>query len=145
MRPTRRNLVWLGVLLLLLGLLLVACGDDGGTAQATQEVTLPAEAVTEAAPEVVNTEAPADTASATGETPAEATTETPAATAEAPADTGTGSATAIGDVEVPFFTEWMNSPHNDAASEAFNHWNEEDPAEVPTDCAKCHSTPGYKD
>jgi len=145
MRPTRRNLVWLGVLLLLLGLLLVACGDDGGTAQATQEVTLPAEAVTEAAPEVVNTEAPADTASATAETPAEATTETPAATAEAPADTGTGSATAIGDVEVPFFTEWMNSPHNDAASEAFNHWNEEDPAEVPTDCAKCHSTPGYKD
>lgn len=137
MRYPRRSLVLLGVLLLLMSLLLVACADDGGTAQATQVVTLPAEAVTEAAPEVVNTEVPADTA--------EATAETPAATAEAPAADSSGSATAIGDVEVPFFTEWMSSPHNDVEAEAFNHWNEEDPAEVPTDCAKCHSTPGYKD
>ncbi len=137
MRYPRRSLVLLGVLLLLMSLLLVACADDGGTAQATQVVTLPAEAVTEAAPEVVNTEVPADTA--------EATAETPAATAEAPAADSSGAATTIGDVEVPFFTEWMDSPHNDAVGEAFNHWNEESPAEIPTDCAKCHSTPGYKD
>jgi len=39
----------------------------------------------------------------------------------------------------------MASPHNDVTAEAFNHWNEEDPAEVPTECAKCHSTPGYQD
>jgi hypothetical protein len=46
---------------------------------------------------------------------------------------------------IPFYDEWANSPHNDTEAEAFNHWNEEDPAEVPTDCAKCHSTPGYVD
>ena len=138
MRSTRRNLVWLGVLLLLMSLLLVACGDGGGAAQATQAATVPAEAATEEAPAVVNTEEPADT---TAETP----TETPPdATAEAPAETG-GAMTTDRAVTVPFLNEWMNSPHNDVASEAFNHWNEEDPAEVPTDCAKCHSTPGYID
>jgi hypothetical protein len=46
---------------------------------------------------------------------------------------------------VPFETEWTNSPHNMADAEAFNHWNEDDPQEVPTNCAKCHSTPGYMD
>lgn len=46
---------------------------------------------------------------------------------------------------VPFQDLWANSPHNDQTAEAFNHWNEDDPAEVPTSCAKCHSTPGYLD
>lgn len=46
---------------------------------------------------------------------------------------------------VPFETAWMNSPHADADSEAFRHWDEEDPAEVPADCAKCHSSTGYLD
>jgi hypothetical protein len=47
--------------------------------------------------------------------------------------------------DVPFQDEWANSPHADAESEAFIHWNEDDPAEVPASCAKCHSTPGYLD
>jgi hypothetical protein len=47
--------------------------------------------------------------------------------------------------EVPFEEQWVGSPHNDAEAEAFVHWNEDDPAEVPTSCAKCHSTPGYQD
>lgn len=47
--------------------------------------------------------------------------------------------------EVPFLEEWAGSAHNDAKAEAFVHWNEESPAEVPVDCAKCHSTPGYQD
>jgi hypothetical protein len=46
---------------------------------------------------------------------------------------------------VPYEEEWVNSPHNDAAAEAFIHWNEDDPAEVPTSCAKCHSSTGYMD
>lgn len=46
---------------------------------------------------------------------------------------------------IPFEMQWANSPHNDAEAEAFVHWNEDDPAEVPTRCAKCHSTPGYID
>ena len=47
--------------------------------------------------------------------------------------------------EVPFWDLWAASPHNDASAEAFAHWNEDDPAEVPPGCAKCHSTPGYSD
>jgi hypothetical protein len=47
--------------------------------------------------------------------------------------------------EVPFEEQWAASPHADAEAEAFVHWNEEDPAEVPASCAKCHSTPGYLD
>jgi len=47
--------------------------------------------------------------------------------------------------EVPFEAAWAGSPHNDAEAEAFVHWNEDDPAEVPTSCATCHSTPGYQD
>ncbi|MDD2695507.1 MAG: cytochrome c3 family protein [Anaerolineales bacterium] len=47
--------------------------------------------------------------------------------------------------EVPFEALWAASPHNDATAEAFTHWDEEDPKEVPANCAKCHSTPGYLD
>ena len=47
--------------------------------------------------------------------------------------------------EVPFQDLWVASPHADAEAEAFTHWNEEDPPEVPANCAKCHSTPGYQD
>ncbi|MCO5206386.1 MAG: cytochrome c family protein [Anaerolineae bacterium] len=46
---------------------------------------------------------------------------------------------------IPFEERWASSPHADASAEAFVHWDEDDPAEVPTSCAKCHSTPGYLD
>lgn len=46
---------------------------------------------------------------------------------------------------IPFEEQWASSPHADASAEAFVHWDEDDPAEVPTSCAKCHSTPGYLD
>jgi hypothetical protein len=54
-------------------------------------------------------------------------------------------ATAPMTVTVPFLEEWMGSPHADATSEAFRHWDEEDPAEIPVECAKCHSSTGYQD
>lgn len=47
--------------------------------------------------------------------------------------------------EVPFAEEWLGSGHNNKEAEAFNHWNEDDPAVIPPACAKCHSTPGYLD
>ena len=47
--------------------------------------------------------------------------------------------------DVPFQAEWAGSPHNAADTEPFTHWNEDDPKEIPTNCAKCHSTPGYLD
>ena len=40
---------------------------------------------------------------------------------------------------------WHNSSHAAADDYAFNRWNEYDPAEIPTNCAKCHSTSGYLD
>ncbi len=48
-------------------------------------------------------------------------------------------------VDVPFLALWEASPHADASAQAFNHWNEDDPQEIPPSCAKCHSTPGFQD
>ena len=42
-------------------------------------------------------------------------------------------------------SKYWSSGHADAESDAFTHWNEEDPAEVPSFCAKCHSTAGFVD
>ena len=47
--------------------------------------------------------------------------------------------------DVPFEEAWVGSGHADAAAEAFRHWDEEDPQEVPTSCAKCHAPTGYMD
>jgi hypothetical protein len=57
----------------------------------------------------------------------------------------TGIVSAQEEVEIPFLEEWLSSGHADASAEAFVHWDEESPAEVPQNCAKCHSTPGYLD
>ncbi len=46
---------------------------------------------------------------------------------------------------VPFVKPWQGSPHADATTEAFRHWDETDPQAVPADCAKCHSSAGYQD
>ena len=40
--------------------------------------------------------------------------------------------------EIPFLEEWVNSGHNDVEAEAFVHWDEDDPAEIPESCARCH-------
>jgi hypothetical protein len=55
------------------------------------------------------------------------------------------AATAQEGVEIPFLDDWSGSGHADASAVAFNYWNEADPKEIPTNCAKCHSTPGYLD
>jgi len=47
--------------------------------------------------------------------------------------------------EAPFEADWASSGHADKTAEAFIHWNEDDPAEVSSSCAKCHSTYGYRD
>ena len=48
-------------------------------------------------------------------------------------------------VAVPFLAAWEGSAHNATDTEPFRHWDGDDPAEVPTSCAKCHSTQGYED
>jgi len=47
--------------------------------------------------------------------------------------------------EVPFLEQWQGSAHAAYDTEPFRHWDEDDPAEVPTSCAKCHSSDGYRD
>ena len=49
------------------------------------------------------------------------------------------------EVLTDFYDLWVTSPHADVTAEAFNHWNEDDPQEVPASCAQCHSTAGYID
>jgi hypothetical protein len=46
---------------------------------------------------------------------------------------------------VPGLKEWQGSGHADAMAEAFRHWDQDDPQEVPASCAKCHSSGGYQD
>jgi len=41
--------------------------------------------------------------------------------------------------------KWSNSGHADRESESFVHWDEDEPPEVPQNCAKCHSAYGYLD
>ena len=40
---------------------------------------------------------------------------------------------------------WQTSAHADTDARAFTRWNDDDPAEIPENCAKCHSTIGYHD
>lgn len=40
---------------------------------------------------------------------------------------------------------WEESGHGDRAAEAFHHWDEDVPAVVEVECAKCHTTTGYID
>jgi hypothetical protein len=47
--------------------------------------------------------------------------------------------------DVPYETQWAASPHADAASRSFTYWDQNDPAEIPAACAKCHSATGYLD
>lgn len=47
--------------------------------------------------------------------------------------------------DVPFFAAWQDSAHARTDAPAFTHWNEENPPEIPTTCAKCHSSSGFQD
>jgi len=75
----------------------------------------------------------------TGRTPGEVTITATGA------DTGAaGSLGIVVSTEIPNYDAWANSAHADATAEAFRHWDEDDPAEIPTDCARCHSSSGYQ-
>jgi hypothetical protein len=47
--------------------------------------------------------------------------------------------------DTPYLADWQSSGHADVTGEPFRHWDTEDPAEVPTTCAKCHTSAGYQD
>ena len=64
-----------------------------------------------------------------------------AAPTAAPVDTTPTPAPVV--VAVPNMEGWESSGHNDVSSEAFRHWDAD--GEVPTSCAKCHTSTGYQD
>jgi hypothetical protein len=56
---------------------------------------------------------------------------------------GEATPSALPFTDVPFYAEWASSPHARRSAEAFNHWNAD--GVIPAECAKCHSTPGFRD
>ena len=42
-----------------------------------------------------------------------------------------------------YYENWVDSPHAKKDAEAFKHWDAEQ--KIPTSCATCHSTAGYRD
>jgi len=98
-----KKVIFVGLALIGLGLVLVACGQPTAT-----PTTAPGPAVPSPEPTAVPVEVAAP-------------------------------------LEIPFKAQWEGSAHNAVDTEPFRHWDEEDPAEVPTACAKCHTTAGYRD
>ncbi|WP_420640781.1 cytochrome c3 family protein [Candidatus Leptofilum sp.] len=106
-------------LLLFLCLAVVACSQEPETVEVTRIVEVPGEAQTE-----------------TVEVPVEVEV---TRVVEVMIEPETAIST------IPFEAQWAASGHADASAEAFVHWDEDDPAEIPARCAKCHSTPGILD
>ena len=48
-------------------------------------------------------------------------------------------------LEIPNEAAWASSGHADSTSEAFRHWDGDDPPLVSPSCAKCHSGNGFRD
>ncbi|MGD2079183.1 MAG: cytochrome c3 family protein [Chloroflexota bacterium] len=117
--PKRRMILMLGFLLVF-ALALAACSQEPETVEVTRVVEVPGETTEVEVTRVVETEVEV----------------------EVPAEMDRGAQVAS---EIVFVDQWASSGHNDVEGEAFNHWNEDDPAEVSASCAKCHSTPGYLD
>ncbi|MFN8412149.1 MAG: hypothetical protein U0Z26_07160 [Anaerolineales bacterium] len=49
--------------------------------------------------------------------------------------------------DTPYLADWQGSAHAQVADEPFRHWDDAtaNPDGVPTSCAKCHTTDGYRD
>ena len=45
--------------------------------------------------------------------------------------------------QIPYYSAWTMSAHSDATALAFNNWNQD--GQVPTSCARCHSSEGFVD
>lgn len=132
MRSSKRPLIYIVVALLLSGLLLAACRDASQVTNGQGQPATGGQSAPETGAVTQATPAPSEGAGEVVVTEVEVTR-----IVEVPAQ----SAIAV----VPFADEWINSAHNSAGDEAFNHWNNDDPAEIPTTCAKCHSTYGFLD
>ena len=55
------------------------------------------------------------------------------------------SAAAAPTLQIPNEDAFVASGHADAKAMAFNDWNDASPAEVPTTCARCHTSAGFNE
>ena len=124
-----RNLLIVGILLLAVAAILAACG---GNAPAATQAPCPTAAA-----------CPPEKECPTCPTAEPAKEPEPCPTCETCPTCPTVEPPAVQDV--PNQDAWAGSGHNDGEAMAFNDWNEADPKEIPTSCAKCHSTAGYHD
>ena len=76
--------------------------------------------------------------------PAQPPTAVPAAPTKAPEPTAVPKPTEI-PLEIPHLDAFKASGHADKEAMAFNDWNEATPPEVPTSCAKCHTSKGFQE
>lgn len=124
LHPKYRRICLTVGFLLLFSLVFAACAQDPETVEVTRVVEVPVE---------INV--PAETVEV--EVPVEVTRVVEVMVEPEAAE----SAVSV----IPYEEQWASSPHADASAEAFVHWDEDDPAEVPDRCAKCHSTSGFMD
>jgi hypothetical protein len=115
--PKYKSVYVLLGLLLFLSLAVVACSQDPETVEVTRIVEVPGEAETVEVPVEVEV----------------------TRVVEVMVESETAASNIL------FAEQWASSGHADASAEAFINWDGDDPAEVPANCAKCHSTPGYLD
>jgi hypothetical protein len=53
--------------------------------------------------------------------------------------------TVLAPTPVSFNDLWKSSKHADARAAAFTHWNNANPQQIPANCSRCHSRPGFID
>jgi hypothetical protein len=128
----RRLSVGAFALVIALILILTGCGQNQATPTPASQPTATAPSQPTATPQDTPSPSPAPT-----EEQEAAPTQEPEATATTvPQETC---------LQCPFEDAWAGSAHANGQAEAFTHWNEDQPAEIPVTCAKCHSTNGYRD
>ncbi len=71
-------------------------------------------------------------------------TQAPAKPTEPPKPTDVPKPTEVPMV-IPNLDTFKASGHADAKAMAFNDWNQDSPAEVPTSCARCHTSAGFQE
>jgi hypothetical protein len=135
---TRWFSISVSALVMVLVLFLAGCGQSQAT---------PTPAPTGAAQSQPTSTVPPQPAATLQDTPSPspaATEEPESALTQEPEATVTPTPQAIC-LQCPFEDAWAGSGHANGQAEAFTHWNEDQPPEIPITCAKCHSTNGYRD
>src|SRR3972149_1824356 len=127
MRP--KYLIIIGLFLVLMAALLVACGGKSNPTIAPTSTAV----ICPTCPEVPKCPDPTKCP------------DCPPAPTQAPCPTAEPCPSCPEAQEAPFQADWAGTGPADTAALAFNDWNDTETKAVPATCARCHSTPGYLD